>query len=94
MGKLPFYYKGDIDYVLKECHNLGNKYPNHNNFINNYFIENKKAYFEDNSLNYNLVPKDCRTNSFLENYNGYIKSKLGNHKIINWIKFLNFIKDD
>ncbi len=57
-------------------------------------MENKKKYFEDQSLNYNLVPKDCRTNNFLENYNGYIKSKLGKHRIINWVNFLNFIKDE
>ena len=49
------------------------KYPNHNNFIKNYFIVNKKNFL---SLNYLKVKKDCRTNNFLENYNGYIKQKL------------------
>ena len=28
----------------------------------------------------------------MENYNGYIKSQLGKHRIINWINFINFIK--
>ena len=29
----------------------------------------------------------------MENYNGYIKRILGN-RIINWVNFLNFIKDE
>ena len=49
---------------------------------------------DDQTLNYNLIPKDCRTNNFFENYKGYIKSKLGKHRIINWVNFLNFIKDE
>ena len=51
-------------------------------------------FFKDNSLNYSNIPNDCRSNSILENYNKYIKSKLGNHRIINWINFLSFIKDE
>ncbi len=42
-------------------------------FINNYFLKNYLSYFKDGSLNYANIPKDCRTNIFLENYNGYIK---------------------
>ena len=64
------------------------------NFIENYFIINKKIYFQDGSLNYFNVPKDCRTNNYLENYNGYIKSKLGKHRLTNWANFLNFIKEE
>ena len=30
----------------------------------------------------------------MENYNGYLKSKLGKHRIINWINFINFIKEE
>ena len=37
---------------------------------------------------------DCRTNSFLENYNGYIKIKLGKHRETNWVNFMNLIKDE
>ena len=40
------------------------------------------------------MPTDCRTNSFLENYNGYIKNKLGKHRLINWVNFLNFLKEE
>ena len=40
------------------------------------------------------MPTDCRTNSFLENYNGYIKSKLGKNRIINWVNFLYFLKEE
>ena len=70
------------------------KYPNYNNFINNYFVFNKRKLFENQSLNYHNIPKDCRTNNFLENYNGYLKEKLGKNRCINWMNFLNFIKDE
>ncbi len=30
----------------------------------------------------------------MENYNGYIKRILGKNRIINWVNFLNFIKDE
>ena len=62
------------------------------NFINEYFIENKLEYFKDLSLDYSRTPEDCHTNNYLENYNGFIKSKLGKHRIINWVNFINFIK--
>ena len=57
-------------------------------------MPNKLPYFEDNSLNYYNVPKDARTNNFLENYNGYIKNKLGKFRTVNWVNFLNFIKEE
>ena len=41
-----------------------------------------------------MIPSDCRTNSFLENYNGYITRKLGKHIETNWVNFMNFIKDE
>jgi len=94
LGKIPFYYKGDINTFNEECKKLIENYPQYTNFINNYFIKNKKQCFIDQSLNYHLVPSDCRTNSFLENYNGYIKSKLGKHRLINWVNFLNFLKEE
>ena len=51
-------------------------------------------YFINNSLNYDIIPEDCRTNNFLENYNGYIKLNLGKHRIINWVNFIHFIKSE
>ena len=50
----------------KECRDIKENYPIYTNFIENYFIINKKIYFQDGSLNFN-VPKDCRTNNYLEN---------------------------
>ena len=69
-------------------------YPFYENFINNYFLKNHLNYFKDNSLNYSNIPKDCRSNSFLENYNGYIKQKLGKHRVVNWVNFIEFIKSE
>ena len=94
LGKLPFIFKGNIEIFDKECRDIKENYPKYTNFIENYFIINKKIYFQDGSLNYFNVPKDCRTNNYLENYNGYIKSKLGKHRLTNWVNFLNFIKEE
>ena len=94
LGKLPFAYKGNIQYVKTFCDNLSNEKKAYSNYINNYFLPNKLPYFEDNSLNYYNVPKDARTNNFLENYNGYIKNKLGKFRTVNWVNFLNFIKEE
>ena len=49
-------------------------------------------YFNDYSLNYSIIPDDCRANNFLENYNGYLKNMLGKHMIINLVNFIHFIK--
>ena len=62
------------------------------NYINNYFIANKKYYFENKSYDYQSFPCDIRPNSVLERYNKEIKNSLGDKNYINWIKFLNFIK--
>ena len=51
-------------------------------------------YFNDYSLNYSIFPDDCKTNNFLENYNDYLKNMLGKHRIINWVNFIHFIKEE
>ena len=94
LGRIPFIYKGDMKIFESEIKKLSNEYPKYVNFINNYILGNKKTYFEDGSLDYSKVPKDCRSNSFLENYNGFIKSKLGKYRIINWVNFMNFLKEE
>ena len=45
------------------------------------------------SLNYNDIPK-CRTNNYIENYNGYLKKTLGRKRLISWMTFINFIKNE
>ena len=70
------------------------EFPLYKNFIDNYFLKNKLKYFKDNSLYYKNIPKDCRTNNYFENYNGYIKRQLGKSRIINWINFIDFIKKE
>ena len=70
MGNIPFVYKGKVENIDIECKNLANQFPNHKNFLRNYFLPNKREYFLDQSLNYYQIPNDCRSNSFLENYNG------------------------
>ena len=49
-------------------------------------------YFNDYSLNYSIISDDCKTNNFLENYNGYLKNMLGKHRIINLVNYMHFIK--
>ena len=94
LGELPFRFKGNIQYIENECKTLIKNYPHYENFINNYFLKNHLEYFKDGSLNYTNIPKDCRSNSFLENYNGYIKEKLGKHRLVNWVNFIEFIKQE
>ena len=81
-----------MQYIQDKLINICLKYPKYDNFINNYFRIHKIPYFIDQSLNYNNIPQYCRTNNFLENYNGYIKTQLGKKRIINWVNFMNFIK--
>ena len=92
MLSLPFIYKGEIKKVKIFIKNIIEEYPLYTNFLNNYFIANKLTFFEDQSLNYFRIPKDCRTNNYLENYNGYIKKQLGKNRVINWVNFIHFIK--
>ena len=91
---LPIRYNGDINVIIKTINKLKKEYPKYNNFITNYFMENKLNFFKDNSLNYNAIPEDCRTNNYLENYNGFIKSQLGKSRIVNWVNFIHFIKKE
>ena len=91
---MPIIFKGNMEIFDKECRDIKENYPKYTNFIENYFIINKKIYFQDGSLNYFNVLKDCRTNNYLENYNGYIKTKLGKHRLTNQVNFLNFIKEE
>ena len=92
LSSLPFIYKGDIKKIKNFINNIIEEYPNYTNFLNNYFMVNKFTFFEDQSLNYFRIPKDCRTNNYLENYNGYIKKELGKNRVINWVNFIHFIK--
>ena len=41
-----------------------------------------------------MIPVECRTNNSLENYNKYIKTQLGKHRKVNWVNFINFIKEE
>ena len=57
-----------------------------------YFVTNKKQYFIEGNYNYNLIPNDIRSNSYLERYNKEIKNYLGEKKEVNWFVFISFIK--
>ena len=48
LGKIPFIYKGDMKIFEKECNRISKKYPNHLNFIKNYFMNNKKIFLKIN----------------------------------------------
>ena len=74
---LPILYNGNLKFVYNKIDELVIKYPYYKNFLYNYFLENKIRYFKDNSYNYNLCPKDCRSNSILKRYNKTIKQYLG-----------------
>ena len=51
-------------------------------------------YYIDGSYNYDLFPKDIRSNSILERYNKTIKDRLGEKRQCNGVVILNFINDE
>ena len=91
---LPFLYKGNINFAYNTLDIIKKEFPIYINITNEYFIKYKIKYFNDSSLNYYNLPKDCRTNNPLENYTGFLKRKLGRHKFVNYINFIDFIKKE
>ena len=81
-----------MEYIDNKIAELKNNFPKHINFLDNYFIKNKYIYFQNDNLNYSLIPIDARSNSYLENYNKIIKEYFGNKHETNWLNFINFIK--
>jgi hypothetical protein len=69
LSLLPLEYKGDINYLKNKLDLFSKQYPLYSNMIKGYFYDNKIKYFEDNSYNYNIFPKDIRSKSILERYN-------------------------
>ena len=89
---MHFKFKCNIKYYENECEKLIENYPFYDNFINNYFLKNHLEYFKNGSSNYTNIPKYCIPISCLENYNEFIKQKLGKHRLLNWVIFIEFIK--
>ena len=94
LGKIPLIYKGNIEIFDDIIEKLIMKFPKYNNYILNYFVKNKKEFFKNGDYDYSKIPLDCKSNSFLENYNKYFKLRLGPKKIVNWFNFLNFLKEE
>jgi len=70
------------------------KYTNYQSFIDEYFIKYKSHLFELGYYNYNALSIDCRANSYLENYNLFLKKSFGKKYNLNWDIFINFLKDE
>ena len=79
---------------LKGLNNIKKNFPYVIDFIDKYFIIYKKPFFENGEYNYNDIPIDCRANSYLENYNLFLKKQLGRKYKLNWDLFINFIKKE
>ena len=90
IGCIPLYYKKDMNKFEEVIKILSSEYPRHLNLIS-YFNESFKNFFADGSYNYADFPIYTRSNSKIENYNGYIKNKLNNQKEINFLNFYNFL---
>ena len=94
IGIIPLIYKGNMNKFNDLINKIIDSHPDYEEFITDYFIKNKKIYFQDGTYNYNLLPFDCRTNNSLESYNKYLKINLGNKNSLCWMNFINFIKQD
>ena len=73
LGKLSIEYNGNFHYIDNILNNLKTKFPEFDNIYEYYFKKFKYKYFISGDYNYSKIPIDCRTNSYLENYNLYIK---------------------
>ena len=94
LGLLPIKYNGDINYINNSLNELEENYPNFKNIIENYFKKYKMEYFINGDYNYNELPIDCRSNSYLENYNLFINQNLGRKYKLRWDVFLKFLKSE
>ena len=65
-----------------------------NDFINNYFNVYKRPLLKLGYYNYNALQIDCRANSYIENYNLFLKKNLGKKYDLNWDLFINFLKKE
>ena len=54
---LPIIYNGNINMIINKVKNLQIKYPYYDNYLENYFLENKLCYFKDESLFYQKIPR-------------------------------------
>ena len=87
-------YNGDMKYYDNEINNMIAQYSIEYRPLIKYFNENKRIYFEEGNYNYNIIPYDIRTNSFLERYNKEIKKYMNNKKSCNWFVFMTMINEE
>ena len=92
-----------IEDIFDEFINNNNSNKVYIQLLNNfktYFIKEWTNYFIDGHLNYNLITKIQRSNSFIENYNKKINSNLRpflnkkGYTHLTWPLFISFIKDE
>ena len=70
--KLPFMIQNNITIIDVTC----NKYEhNYESFVK-YFKNQWVKFFRNDVLNYSMINKKYRSNSYIENYNRRIKLKL------------------
>ncbi len=72
-----------MKYFYEEIKIMKMQYNIHLYFLINYFVENKRIYLERENYNYNLIPMDIRSNSYLEKYNKDKKDYLSENKECN-----------
>ena len=104
--EIPFLYYDNnniIEDIFDEFINNNNSNKVYIQLLNNfktYFIKEWTNYFIDGHLNYNLITKIQRSNSFIENYNKRINGDLRaclnkkGYTYLPWPLFISFIKDE
>ena len=66
MFLLSLEYNGDIEYIENKINQITSQYSIYYNILKGQFMDFKIKFLEDDSYNYNKLPKDIRSNSIQE----------------------------
>ena len=87
---MPLVYNEDIKIIKSELEKIKEEEEIFSDFIGNYFYKYKLQFFISGEYNYSELPIDCDSNSYLENYNLFLKINLGRKYNLNWNLFITF----
>ena len=99
LSLLPYNYHNDNTIIEKIFHHyikINKEYEKYYNYFSSFWLK----YFNNNILNYNIIDKKYRANSYIENYNRQLKKKLSqliygkDKSYLSWPLFIKFIQNE